>query len=213
MKPIGILGGTFDPVHNGHLRLALEALDTLGLDQVRFVPLSKPNHRADPTASVEQRTAMLKAALVEEPRLVLDDRELRRGGVSYTVDTLQSLREEFPQSPLALLLGADAFVNLEQWDRWEQLLELGHLVVAGRPGHGLDLSPVLDKLHRERRNDDPKSLMGALSGKICHLFLPSLSISSSAIRNHITTGRSVRYLLPDTVVAIIKQEGLYQNGR
>ena len=213
MKPIGILGGTFDPVHNGHLRLALEALDTLDLGEVRFVPLNKPNHRAEPSATVEQRRSLLEAALAEEPDLVLDERELTRGGISYTVETLQSLREEFPQTPLALLLGADAFVNLEQWERWEELLELTHVVVAGRPGHGLDVSPLLDKLHRERRNDDPGSLVGALSGRICHLFLPSLSISSSAIRNHIITGRSVRYLLPDAVVAIITQEGLYQNER
>ncbi len=131
---IGILGGTFDPIHHGHLRCAQELLQDLPLDEVRLVPCRIPPHRDTPQASAEQRLRMLKAALDGAPGLTVDDRELSREGPSYTVDTLHSLRAEFGATPLCLIVGMDAFNGLDRWHRWQELIGLAHIVVAHRPG-------------------------------------------------------------------------------
>ncbi len=211
MKPIGILGGTFDPVHHGHLRLALEAHEGLGLEVVRLIPLHQPPHRGAPIASSEQRLAMLHAAVSGEPALRVDDRELRRDAVSYTVDTLSSLRAELGEDvPLCLLMGMDAFRALDTWHRWRELIELAHLVVASRPDAALpETGPVHDLLgrHITHNLDD---LHRKPAGYIFRQPIPPLDISASNIRALIAAGRNPRYLLPEGAIAIIHQHQLYR---
>ncbi|HEV7448137.1 MAG TPA: nicotinate-nucleotide adenylyltransferase, partial [Steroidobacteraceae bacterium] len=134
MQPIGLFGGTFDPIHYGHLRTAFELWQELRLSEVRFMPTGSPPHREQPYAAPELRLAMVKAAVASQPAFVVDDREIRRTGVSYSVDTLTEVRNEFPDRSLCLLLGMDAFLGLPNWHRWRELLDLAHIVVAHRPG-------------------------------------------------------------------------------
>ncbi|MGH8120697.1 MAG: nicotinate (nicotinamide) nucleotide adenylyltransferase, partial [Gammaproteobacteria bacterium] len=134
MKPIGILGGTFDPVHHGHLRLAIECCERLALAEVRLVPLRVPPHRKPPRASPEHRLAMLKLAAENKNNLIVDDSELRRKTISYTIDTVSTLRKSSGRTPLCLLLGTDAFNMLHTWHRWQALLDYVHVVIAERPG-------------------------------------------------------------------------------
>jgi nicotinate-nucleotide adenylyltransferase len=148
-KLIGILGGTFDPVHYGHLKPAQEIFQRLRLDELRIVPCYRPVHRDPPIASPEQRLHMLQLALREFPRFTLDERELRRGGDSYTVDTLDELRQEFPQAVLCLLLGLDALEGFKEWRRWRQILKLAHLLICARPGYGLKPGSERGKLLRQ----------------------------------------------------------------
>jgi nicotinate-nucleotide adenylyltransferase len=212
---IGILGGTFDPVHHAHLRCALELQQALGLEQVRFVPCRVPPHRGTPFASAEQRLAMLELAIEGQPGFVADDRELRRDGPSYTVDTLLSFREEFGADlPLCLIVGMDAFLGLDSWNRWEQLTGLAHLVVMRRPG--LDAAaagPALEALLRERLVDDPQRLRAAPAGGILLWTVTQIEISGTRIRDLIARGRNVRYLLPDRVLDHIRRERLYLDAR
>src|SRR6201998_2099086 len=134
MQPIGVFGGTFDPIHCGHLRTAFELWQELQLAEVRFLPTGSPPHRAQMYASGELRPQLVQAAVGGQSGFVVDDREVRRSGVSYSVDTLTELRREYPATPLCLLLGMDAFLGLPDWHRWRELLALAHIVVAHRPG-------------------------------------------------------------------------------
>src|SRR5579863_5037302 len=134
MKPIGVFGGTFDPIHCGHLRTAFELWQELQLAEVRFLPTGSPPHRDKLYASAELRLQMVQAAVADQAGFVVDDREVRRSGLSYSVDTLSELRRENPRTPLCLLLGMDAFLGLPNWHRWREILDLAHVVVATRPG-------------------------------------------------------------------------------
>lgn len=209
---IGILGGTFDPIHHGHLRCAQELLQDLPLDEVRLVPCRVPPHRAAPHASVEQRLRMLNAALADAPGLSVDGRELSREGPSFMVDTLHSLRAEFGATPLCLIVGMDAFHGLDRWHRWRELIELAHLVVAHRPGwtppHTGD---VAELLHR-RVTDSPSDLRAQPAGRILPWPITALDIAATAIRAQVAAGKSPRYLVPDAVARIIAEEGLYRDG-
>jgi nicotinate-nucleotide adenylyltransferase len=206
MPPIGVLGGTFDPVHHGHLRLALEMAERLGLAEVRLIPVHQPPHRPMPAAPAAARLRMLELAVAREPRLVVDARELRRGGISYTVDTLSSLREEFRTNPLCLILGMDAFRSLPAWHQWERISRLAHLAVAGRPGADAQLEPPLDRLAAVHREGWEQHAAG------CVLFepVPLLDISSSRIRDILATGGNPRYLLPDPVLDYIYEHDYYK---
>jgi nicotinate-nucleotide adenylyltransferase len=207
---IGLLGGTFDPIHFGHLRAALDCLQALELDQVRFIPLRIAVHRPPPLATTGQRLAMLEAALADEPRFELDRRELHRDGPSYTLDTLRSLRAEFgAERPLCLLIGADAYGGFLDWHRPLEILELTHLVVMRRPGHDPVASPALRQLYLERACEDAHCLAERPGGRILFQTLTQLDISSTRIRELITFGRRPRYLLPDAVLAYIEHERLY----
>lgn len=213
---IGVLGGTFDPVHCAHLRLAHEALDTIGLDHVRLIVSAAPPHRPPPGASAEHRLAMLRLAVADNPTLVVDDRELRRPAPSYTVDTLESLRAEFGGArPLCLIVGADAFVLLQTWRRWLDLFELAHIVVAHRPGYeparwGDAMGPALRSQFAARLTDDPARLRSAPGGAITTIAITQLDISASAIRAQVAAGRSPRYLLPESVLGYIGRNDLYR---
>ena len=207
---IGVLGGTFDPVHFGHLRAALECLHVLDLAQVRFIPLRVAVHRPQPQASIAQRVAMLAAALADEPRFVLDQRELHRDGPSYTLDTLRSLRDEFGASQsLCLLIGADAYASFLDWHRPLAILELAHLVVMHRPGHEPIANAALRQLYQERACASPPHLAEQAGGRILLQTLTPLDISSTRIRALIARGHRPRYLLPDAVLATIEREQLY----
>lgn len=208
---IGILGGSFDPVHCGHLRLALEARQELNLDEVRLIPCGVPPHRAPPMASAALRLAMLSAATQDEPGLRVDDREITRPGPSYTIDTLASLRAEFPSTPLCLILGMDAFLGIPAWRRWRELLGLAHIAVAHRPGYEINAKGEMDKLLSQHRVTDAAGLRAHKHGRIVLWTLPALDISSSRIRALIAQGKSVRYLTPDPVYDMIHMQRIYSS--
>lgn len=210
MKLLGIFGGTFDPVHCGHLRAMLELQETLDLDQLRVMPCGIPAHRPPPAATAAERVAMLEAALEDFPGAEIDRRELEREGVSYTVDTLVTMGEEFPGSSLCLLLGQDAFLGLPGWHRWTELFELAHIAVARRPGGSLLMSPPLAEAVRGRRCDSAGELRDTGSGRVIFCETSQLEISSSWLRAQAAAGRSLRWLVPASVEAIIEAEGLYR---
>ena len=204
-KAIGILGGTFDPVHFGHLRLAQEVADTLALHRVRFMPGGTPPHRGIPHASAAERLAMVKLAITGNPLFTLDDRETWRSGLSYTFDTLCELRAELgPACPLVLIMGADAFLVFNTWHRWREIFDLAHIAVAHRPGAALaDIKDQL--LAREFAQRVVSSGSDAVQRTPCGVIavvpITALDISATAIRAAIQAGRNVRYLLPDAVIA------------
>lgn len=212
-RPIGLFGGTFDPVHYGHLRPALEMREALALAEVRFIPAGVPPHRDPPAASAAQRTAMLELALQGQPGLCVDRRELERPGPSYMVDTLTSLRAELGDTPLCLLLGSDAYLGLASWHRWQELIELAHLVVMHRPGW----SPTQAgagapaRLLAQRGTDDATALTRHPAGAVLLRAVTQLDISATAVRALIGAGHDPRYLLPDAVRDYIRAQGLYQN--
>ncbi len=212
MRPaIGLFGGTFDPVHSGHLRVALDAREGLGLDEVRLLPAREPPHRPPPGATPEQRRDLLEAAVDGVRGLRVDARELARPGPSYTVDTLAELRDEVgPEQPLVLLVGVDAFHGLPDWHRWHALFDLAHLVVLQRPGQVPGLSPALAAEVDARATDAAADLHGAPSGRVLAWRVTQLEISASDIRARVAAGRSIRYLVPDRVHDTIHRLGLYR---
>jgi nicotinate-nucleotide adenylyltransferase len=201
---IGILGGTFDPIHYGHLRTALDVQQQLGLDEIRLIPLRDPPHRPQPTLSAPQRLALLHAAVDDTPLFRIDTRELERSGKSYTLDTLQSLRKEQPQAVFCLLLGSDAFNGFSHWHQPEAILGLTHLVVMQRPGE-----PDPAGYH-ERVTHNPQDLQQQQAGLILLLPVTQLEISATRIRQLLRRGQSPRYLLPEAVLELIRKRRLYQ---
>lgn len=209
MNPIGILGGTFDPVHNGHLRLAIEMREALDLFSVRLIPASMPPLRSVPEMEASYRLRMLEAAIEGEEGLEIDDRELRREGPSYTADTLRSLRKDVGDAPLCLILGMDAFRRFDQWHQWEKLPELAHIAVAHRPGSSTPRSGAVAGLVKKRQVDDPAKLRERDSGYLIVREIPSLDISATRIRARLESGQSIRYLVPDPVNEILKRGELH----
>jgi nicotinate-nucleotide adenylyltransferase len=209
--PIGILGGTFDPIHYGHLRPALELLDTLDLAEVRFVPCRIPVHRGVPLVTADQRLALVRLATAGQPGFVTDDRELRREGPSYMVDTLTSLREDLGQQrPLCLIVGTDAFRELHTWHRWRELTDWAHIVVMQRPGILQPLPPILETFMTPRVIYDGLALRRKPAGGILFQPVTQLNISATQIRALLARGQSPRYLLPEAVLAIIHGRALYR---
>ncbi|HSP59279.1 MAG TPA: nicotinate-nucleotide adenylyltransferase [Halomonas sp.] len=210
---IAMLGGTFDPVHLGHLRSAVELGEALGLDRVHMVPAAKPPLRGEPSVSPEQRLALLRLGIGDTPGLFADSRELDRDGPSFTADTLASLREEFgPSARLVMAVGHDAFLRLADWHQPGRLFELAHVVVIDRPGNDSPLSPELRDMVANREVDGPQALMATPAGQLLRLRLPSrMEISATDVRHRLASGASVRYLLPDAVEARIRRYGLYRN--
>ncbi|TVU88709.1 nicotinate-nucleotide adenylyltransferase [Vreelandella titanicae] len=209
---IGMLGGTFDPVHLGHLRSAVELHEALSLDRLHMIPAQQPPLRGQPQVSAQQRLRLLEAGIAGTPGLVADDRELRRDGPSYSADTLAELRAEYgEQVRLVMAIGIDAFLRLTQWHQPERLFELAHLVVIARPGYGDVLPASLTELVEHRRVDSVEALMQRPCGSYLPLELPSLmAISATYIRECLEAGKSVRYLLPDPVEQAIEQGSLYR---
>jgi nicotinate-nucleotide adenylyltransferase len=214
-RPVGVLGGTFDPIHIAHLRLAHEAWELLELAHVRFIPSARPPHRDAPHASAAQRLAMVELAIAGHPGFVADARELERNAPSYTVDTLESLRADLGSTrPVCLLVGADAFVQLETWHRWPELFALAHIVVAHRPGcapenwaahMGKDLAGEFEA----RRSQSVQALRQRPAGQVVPMPITQLDISASAVRALLAAGREPRYLIPETVLGYIGRNHLY----
>lgn len=210
---IGIYGGTFDPIHYGHLRTALEVKEAVGLDEVRFIPSQIPPHRGRPGATPEQRLALLEAALHNaEPGFRIDTRELERPGPSYMVDTLASIRADIGTEPLCLIVGRDAFLGLHRWHRWRELFELAHLLVMRRPGPSPEIPEELRAPLRQRTAEAPDALRASPAGLIHFVPVTQLDISATRIRGAIANGLSPRYLTPDPVLRLIRRLNLYRAG-
>lgn len=207
---IGILGGTFDPIHFGHLRSALEVCEQLNLAHVRLIPSARPPHRDQPHATPQQRLMMLHLAMKNADSFIVDDRELQRDGISYSIDTLLSLRQDFPDNPLFLLLGTDAFLGIQTWHKWQGLLELAHIVVIRRPDETLVMPMDLNTWYQQHLalpNDAQR-----LAGKIWPVTVTQLAISATAIRTAVLEGKNPQFLLPDAVIQLISQLGLYRSN-
>jgi len=207
---IGILGGTFDPIHFGHLRTALDVMQAVGLDQVRFIPLHRAVHRDQPETPAELRLRLVRAAIEGQSGFVADDRELRREGDSYTVDTLTSLREEFPHQPLCLLLGMDAFNGFADWREPAEILRLAHLIVMHRPGLAGPSDARAKAILEAHRCEDSTALSLRNAGLIHLQTVTQLEISATRIRSLIAAGQSPRYLLPEAVLRLIGESRLYR---
>lgn len=211
-SPMGIFGGTFDPIHYGHLRTAFEMLQALRFGEVRFMPCGDPPHRGTTFATAEQRLEMVRVATEAQHGFVVDDRELLRAGPSYSVDTLTTLRSEFPVRPLALIIGMDAFLGLPKWHQWREILQLAHIVVAHRPGwRAPDVGPM-GELLADRGTHRIGDLHQAKSGHIYIHDVTQLEISSTDIRELIAVGRDARFLMPDAVREVIAATGCYAGG-
>jgi len=207
--PVGIFGGTFDPVHYGHLRTAFELLSVLRLQEMRFVPAGDPPHRDTPLAAAELRLEFVREATGDQPGFVVDARELRRQGPSYSVLTLAELRAEHPRTPLCLCIGMDAFLGLPQWHRWQEIIGLAHIVVAHRPGWQVPREGPLGELLVTRATASRDDLHATLAGRIYIHAVTQLEISSSGLRELLAAGRDPRYLVPDAVCARIRETGCY----
>lgn len=209
MRPIGIFGGTFDPIHYGHLRSAFEMLQALRFQEVLFIPCGDPPHRGTTFADAELRFRMVDVAIAGQDGFASDDRELRRDGPSYSIDTLIQLRGEFPDRSLGLILGMDAFLGLHKWHRWDEILEYAHIVVAHRPGwKAPDIGP-LGELLTENGTHRVNDLHEMTHGRIHIHAVTQLEISSTEIRDLVAAGRDPRFLMPDAVRDVIEESGIY----
>ncbi|WP_110687522.1 nicotinate-nucleotide adenylyltransferase [Salinicola aestuarinus] len=208
---IAMLGGTFDPVHLGHLRSAVELREALALDTVHMIPVHVPPHRQAPGVSSMHRLKMLAEGIGDTPGLVADDREIRRSGHSYSVDTLASLRERYgEEARLVMAVGHDAFLGLPSWHEKERLFSLAHVVVLDRPDHEAALPPELADLIAGREVTDRDALMAAPAGRLLRLKLPSrMAISATELRSRVGEGKSIRYLVPPAVERYIAEQALY----
>ncbi|MES9833947.1 MAG: nicotinate-nucleotide adenylyltransferase [Candidatus Thiodiazotropha sp. L084R] len=207
---IGIFGGTFDPIHYGHLRTALDVMQAVGLEQIRFIPLHGPVHRNPPQASPGVRLQMVEAAISGQDGFVADDRELKRAGPSYTVDTLLDLREAFPDQTLCLLMGMDAFSGFPNWYKPDEILELAHLIVMRRPGED-QLSLASQNLLNKDQGPDISMVNQQSAGVILLQTVTQLDISSTRIRSMLSQGNLPRYLLPEAVLELVVEQELYKN--
>ncbi|MGR2660279.1 nicotinate-nucleotide adenylyltransferase [Chromobacterium haemolyticum] len=208
---LGLFGGTFDPIHNAHLRMADAFAAELALDQVRLIPAGRPYHRSQgPCAAPAQRLAMTELAVADHPRLTVDEREVRRPGAAYTIDTLEELRAELgPDAELWFLIGGDSLATLHTWKRWDELLRFANLAVALRPGFDpAGLSTPVQALWRARQVSDFSNRTA--SGTIRPLALPPVDIAATDIRQRLARGDAVDDVLPPAVLAYIRQHRLYQ---
>ncbi|MGI9245679.1 MAG: nicotinate-nucleotide adenylyltransferase, partial [Steroidobacteraceae bacterium] len=199
----------FDPIHLGHLRTAFEVLHALRLAEVRFVPAGDPPHRPAPRVAARQRLELVRAAVADQDGFVVDAREVRRAGPSYSVLTLGELRRELPATPLCLIVGMDAFLGLPGWHRWQELLELAHLVVAPRPGWRAPADGVLGELLAARSATNSAALHAAAAGHILIQPVTQLEISSTELRESLAAGRDPRYLVPEAVREAIVRTRCY----
>lgn len=223
-SPIGVFGGTFDPIHFGHLRMAEEMAEALGLAEVRIIPAGQPPHRGAPGTPASHRLEMTRLAIAGNPRFKLDDREVRLARASYTVDTLADLREETGDGqPIWLFMGADAFLGLSTWKEWRRLFDLANIAVAHRPGYALLQSDSLKaELRQELGNrlvseggrgkgegKNPEAPHPSPAGSIRLMPITQLDIAATDIRSRLREGHSVRYLMPGGVLDYIQRNKLY----
>ncbi len=213
MNPMGIFGGTFDPIHYAHLRTAFELQQALRLKEVRFLPAGNPPHRDQPGADASLRLQMVRAATAGQAGFVVDDREVHKAGPSYTVETLRELRHEYPDRSLCLIVGMDAFLSLPKWHQWRELLQLAHLLVAHRPGWRVPGMGPLGELLVDRGTDRIGDLHELRFGCIYIHAVTQLEISSTDVRQLIAMGRDPRFLMPDPVRELILETNCYSKQR
>lgn len=209
---LALFGGTFDPVHFGHLRAAVEARESLQLNRLILLPAGNPPHRSGTFASAADRLAMLQMAVKDDPDLPVDLREVQREGYSWMVDTLAEFRTEIgPDQPLALLLGQDAVNQLDSWKEWRRLFGLAHIIVMRRPDSSHAYSAGLLAEIEPRLVGEVAALRQQPGGLVLPLEVTQLAISSTDIRQRLRSGQSCRYLLPAEVIGYIRQHGLYSD--
>jgi len=211
VRYIGILGGTFDPVHHGHLRAAIECHEQLAMDEVRLVPVNDPGHRHPTIANPTQRLVMLRMATENIEALNIDDHEINRGDVTYTIDTLVQFRKEHPGDSLSFIMGSDAFETIDSWRHWNELLDYAHFIIVKRPvvSHGFKNKAASD-LYEKHGSDDKGIIRRETSGRIIQLQIPLLDISATRIRSIISNGQDPGALLPYEVIDYIDQHNLYR---
>jgi nicotinate-nucleotide adenylyltransferase len=207
---IAVMGGSFDPIHIGHLRVAIEVRDHLHVDQLRLIPCGQPPHKKQTIATAEQRLQMLALAVDDEQSLMIHDREIRRDRTSYTVDTLADLRAQSGQQPMCLIVGADAYQQLNGWHQWQRLFELAHLIVVQRPGYTIEANTEVADYTINRSIDAPHQLTQHSAGSLYFMQIPPLKISSTRIRALALDGKNYRYLVPDKVYQWMQQQQIYQ---
>ncbi|MGK0297650.1 MAG: nicotinate-nucleotide adenylyltransferase [Gammaproteobacteria bacterium] len=209
-KPIGILGGSFDPVHYGHLRLALECKQSLELEKVIFVPLNLPSHRAPLQASANQRYQMLQLATKGIKGLEVTDIEIKRNNTSYTIDTLKELRETYCERSICLIIGMDAFQEFDTWKEWQKIAGFAHIIITNRPNTQQVIKKErLKTFYESRKISLKENIHNSLHGKILKQDVPALDISSSQIRELMQSNNSIKFLLPDNVLEFITNEKIY----
>lgn len=208
-QAIGVFGGTFDPIHFGHLRTALELYQALDLAEVRFIPCFQPVHRKLPLASPEHRLAMVRHAIEGETAFSVDECEIQRKGPSYMIETLEILREKLPNTPLCLIMGIDALLGFPSWHRFEDILKYAHLVIAHRPQYHLPHTGTVADLLKQRLIHNTVSIHDSLAGHILLHPVTALEISATDIRKQIAMDRNPRFLLPDNVYKYIQEHGVY----
>lgn len=214
VNAIGVLGGTFDPIHNGHLRLGWEAYTRLGLQQLRVIPCHLPPHRESPNSSAQHRLAMARLACNDVPGFVVDDWEISRDQPSYSVHTLSHLRQQVgSQVALVFILGMDAFNQFCSWHQWERILELSHLWVAQRPGSQVPNATTPEGRLLQKRQQHSTQLLDTTAGGICLYETTALDISATNLRRQMAQGISPRFLLPDAVRAYIEEHELYRDRK
>lgn len=212
-RPVGLFGGSFDPVHNAHLHLGRTALESLGVAAVRWLPNSVPGHREGPRASAEHRLAMLRIALGDEKRFTIDESELWQAGPTYSINTVTRLRDELgAQVPLVFIIGADHLLNLQRWHDWQKLLDLTHFAFAQRPGHAISESAMAPEVAAEyaRRKAPTEAIAASPAGCIVGFPFAPMNVSSTSIRAAIAAGENVGRLLPASVLAYIESNRLYR---
>ncbi|WP_036300182.1 nicotinate-nucleotide adenylyltransferase [Methylotenera sp. L2L1] len=215
MKTIGILGGTFNPIHYGHLRMAQELAESLGIDSIRFIPAANPPHKSTYNISASHRAAMVNLAIADNPLFRIDEQELNRAGHSYTIDTLQNLRDELGHDvSIILFMGSDAFTQFDTWHRWQEIITLCHIALVQRPQTSKTepsrkLSPTLESFLHNHYTETSDDLHTSPAGYITMRQITALDISSTAIRDAFQQGKATRYLMPDSVIDYIQAHQLY----
>lgn len=209
---IGIFGGTFDPIHFGHLRVALDVKEALDLTQIRFVPVNQPVHREQPCATATQRAKLIELAIQHQPGFIMDDRELQRKSPSWTLTTLQSLREDLPDKTFCLMIGTDAFNHFLNWHQADEILKLAHLVVMQRPGYSLPDDGELQAFTQQHLTSKKTDLSNNSAGYVYFQEVTQLGISSSDIRQRMAAGSSINYLLPSKVAHTIATQSVYPDA-
>ena len=206
---IGIFGGTFDPIHQGHLNIASQCIEQLPLTTLAFMPCAQPAHKTHSGVSAEQRLAMVKLAIAQQPAFSIDDRELKRKGPSYSLLSLQELRQEHPNDAIAFLIGMDSLNNLHKWHKWQDVVALCHLIVCQRPGEALHPSPEIQDYIAQCRTSDVKALTTQQGGLCYFLATSPTPISSSELRKHLKTSATLPEYLPSSVAHYIKSQHIY----
>lgn len=207
MEFIGINGGTFDPIHYGHLRPALEVMQKLGLKEVQFIPCFKPVHKEAAKVSSQQRCDMIELAIKPQPKFKINRIEIEKGGPSYTVDTLELLKQEYAQQSLVLMMGTDAFAKFHTWHHWQEIIQLANIVIMHRPGEAVPLDCTSGRIYQKHKVNQ----LSAISGQMIDLDVTQLDISSTQIRELIAQGQSPEYLLLPCVSEYINKHGLYKS--